>query len=112
MMFRVLTPLRESVWFTRSRTTPSSKMWELSITTVDLSTRLLLGLLLLIRVAMYCKSEMPDDLMVQCEECKDWWTLSTERNYLNCKRRYKMQCCCLCSCWCSWIAIMWYVDLE
>ncbi|KAM5575927.1 hypothetical protein ABKV19_014727 [Rosa sericea] len=27
------------------------------------------------RVAMYCKSEMPynpDDLMVQCEECKDW----------------------------------------
>ncbi|XP_061988598.1 uncharacterized protein LOC133707079 isoform X2 [Rosa rugosa] len=73
MMFRVLTPLRESVWFTRSRTTPSSKMWELSITTVDLSTRLLLGLLLLIRVAMYCKSEMPDDLMVQCEECKDWF---------------------------------------
>ncbi|KAG9154682.1 hypothetical protein Leryth_019025 [Lithospermum erythrorhizon] len=28
------------------------------------------------RVAVYCKCEMPynpDDLMVQCEECKDWY---------------------------------------
>ncbi|TKY45674.1 hypothetical protein E2542_SST30327 [Spatholobus suberectus] len=43
-MCRAHTPLKGSVWCTRSRTTPSSRMWALRITIVDLSTRLPPGL--------------------------------------------------------------------
>ncbi|KAH0981843.1 hypothetical protein GBA52_009020 [Prunus armeniaca] len=39
---RALTPLKASVGSTLFRTTQSWRMWELKITTVDLSTKLML----------------------------------------------------------------------
>ncbi|XP_021969934.1 chromatin remodeling protein EBS isoform X1 [Helianthus annuus] len=43
------------------------------------------------RVAVYCKCEMPynpDDLMVQCEACKDWRNTSAKRSDLTGTRLY------------------------
>ncbi|OAY78975.1 Lysine-specific demethylase PHF2 [Ananas comosus] len=72
---RARTPSRASARSTPSRTTPSSRTSGPRTTSAASSTRpppadsLLIG-------SRYCKCEMPynpDDLMVQCEGCKDWF---------------------------------------
>ncbi|GFY99085.1 PHD finger family protein [Actinidia rufa] len=76
LICRALTPLKGSALFTLSKITPSLRMLGTEDYFCRFEYKAATGGFTPDRVAVYCKCEMPynpDDLMVQCEGCKDWF---------------------------------------